>query len=236
VRAEGGSGKHPEYVKTQALITRTYMEKYLDKHITDGYNLCDNTHCQVFQGITDDTLIMNAALGTRGEIITGPDSLPIIAAFHSNCGGETSPSEFVWLTPQPYLVKVTDPFCLSSRNTTWEKSYLLSEWTEFLRKEGMVQNNGGPAIFAFSQKTRTTDYAAGDFSLPLSKVRDDLGLRSTFFSVTVDGDSVLLKGRGYGHGVGLCQEGAMVMASKGFTYKQIIAFYYSGVTIRRVEE
>jgi len=47
----------------------------------------------------------------------------------------------------------------------------------------------------------------------------------------VAGEKVQLKGRGYGHGVGLCQEGAMVMATRGFSYSQIIGFYYTGVTI-----
>ena len=71
--------------------------------------------------------------------------------------------------------------------------------------------------------------------MPLTTIRSDLNLRSTFFSVFVNGDSVILKGRGYGHGVGLCQEGAMEMASKGFSYRDIISFYYSGVIITDVK-
>ena len=66
-------------------------------------------------------------------------------------------------------------------------------------------------------------------------MRLDLNLRSTFFSVFASGDSMILKGRGYGHGVGLCQEGAMVMASKGFSYREIINFYYSGVIISDIK-
>ncbi len=236
VRAEGGSGKHPEYIKSQALITRTYMEKYIDKHLSDGYNLCDDTHCQVYQGITTDTAIVNATLKTKGEIITGQDSLPIIAAFHSNCGGETAPSEYVWLSPQPYLVKVTDPFCTTSRNATWEKAINLKEWSGYLQKEGMALPHEDNAIYSFSQRTRVADYAAGTFRIPLRKLREQFDLRSAFFSVTVAGDSVLLRGKGYGHGVGLCQEGAMAMASKGFTYRQIISFYYTGTGIMRLKE
>ena len=56
-----------------------------------------------------------------------------------------------------------------------------------------------------------------------------MNLRSSFFSVVSLGDSIVLNGRGYGHGVGLCQEGAMVMAGKGFDFRQIIDFYYSEV-------
>lgn len=64
VKAEGGSGKILEYFKTQAVIARTYMYKYFDKHLSDRYNLCDNTHCQAFNGLTSDTIINRAALET----------------------------------------------------------------------------------------------------------------------------------------------------------------------------
>ena len=62
-----------------------------------------------------------------------------------------------------------------------------------------------------------------------------MNLRSSFFSVTVKNDSVVINGKGYGHGVGLCQEGAMAMASAGFDYKQIIEFYYMGVRITDIK-
>ena len=94
-----------------------------------------------------------------------------------------------------------------------------------------MENQADPQVFVFSQEHRKSDYRTGNFFMPLRLIRNDLSLRSTFFSVTVSGDSVILDGRGYGHGVGLCQEGAMAMASKGFTYRQIIGFYYTGVRI-----
>lgn len=231
VKSEGGSGKNPEYFKTQAVIARTYLYRYIDKHAADHFNLCDNTHCQAFNGLTSDTLIIRAAHETEGEVILGPDTLPIIAAFHSNCGGETSPSEDVWLASQTYLRKVKDPYCLASRNTRWNKSISLEEWIAYLRKSGYKGDAGNTSVLNFSQITRSTDYKADSFSLPLRQIRNDLNLRSTFFSVAVNGDSVMFKGRGYGHGVGLCQEGAMEMAAKGFNYKQIIDFYYKGVSI-----
>jgi len=231
VKSEGGSGKNPEYFKTQAVIARTYLYRYIDKHAADHFNLCDNTHCQAFNGLTSDTLIIRAALETKGEVILGPDTIPIIAAFHSNCGGETSPSEDVWLASQPYLRKVKDPYCLTSRNARWNTSIGLEDWIAYLRKSGYTENAGNASLLNFSQITRSTDYKAGSFSLPLRQIRNDLGLRSTFFSVAVSGDSVIFKGRGYGHGVGLCQEGAMAMAGKGFNYRQIIAFYYTGVFV-----
>jgi stage II sporulation protein D len=235
VKAEGGSGKNLEYFKTQAIIARTYMYKYFDKHLTDRYNVCDNTHCQAFNGLSPDTLLNRAALETQGLVILDKDSTLIIAAFHSNCGGETSSSENVWLSGQPYLRTVIDPYCLTSRSSTWEKSFSMNEWISYLRKSGYIGNVNNPSLFNFLQKSRLADYKTGAFSIPLRSIRADLNLRSTFFSVFAEGDSVIFKGRGYGHGVGLCQEGAMEMAAKGFTYKQIIDFYYSGVFITDIK-
>lgn len=235
VRAEGGPGKHPVYTRTQALITRTYTFRNINRHSSDGFNLCDGTHCQVYKGVTGDTMIINAVKSTSGEVITTPDSILIISAFHSNCGGETSPSEFVWLTSLPYLVKVQDPYCTSSRNASWTRKISVEEWTGALRTNGYEGPAGNPSVFTFNQTSRLMYYTSGPFSLPLNSLRTTLGLRSSWFSVTVDGDSLLLNGRGYGHGVGLCQEGAMVMVQKGFGYTDIIKFYYPGVIILNVE-
>jgi stage II sporulation protein D len=235
VMAEGGSGKNLEFFKTQAIIARTYMYKYIDKHLSDGYNVCDNTHCQAFNGMSPDTLLNIAALETRGQVILDKDSVLVISAFHSNCGGETSSSNDVWLSDMPYLKSVFDPYCRTSRNAVWQKSFPETEWVSYLKRSGDQEQIIDPSELSFSQEERLTDYKAGTFTMPLRTIRTDLNLRSTFFSVYADGDSVILKGRGYGHGVGLCQEGAMVMATKGFIFRDIINFYYSGVIISDIK-
>ena len=235
VKAEAGSGRNEEYFKTQAVIARTYTYKYFNKHIIDRYNLCDDTHCQSFSGLTEDSLIIDAVSQTKGMVITTPDSILIISAFHSNCGGETSPSEYVWVTNQAYLKRVIDPYCQNSRNALWEKKISLNDWMDFLKKNGYSGSFADSTVLNFNQTSRVPDYRAGSFSMPLRTLRTGLNLRSSFFSVYSVGDSVLLKGRGYGHGVGLCQEGAIAMSLKGFTYHQIINFYFSGVLIMDIK-
>ena len=231
VMAEGGNGGSVEYYKTQAVLVRTYLNKYEKKHINDFFNLCDGVHCQAYHGITTDSLIVNAVLKTKGEVITDQDSVLIISAFHSNCGGETVAAADVWLIDQPYLKKVIDPYCLSSRNATWETRISTADWTAYLQKKSFMENITAPSVFNFTQKNRKVNYAVATFNYPLTVIRADFGLKSTFFSVTSAGDYVILKGKGYGHGIGLCQEGAMVMAKKGLDYKQIINFYYSCVKL-----
>lgn len=231
VKAEGGNGKNEEYFRTQAVIARTYTFRYFRKHITDRFNLCDCSHCQAFNGITEDSIINDAVLHTRDMVITTPDSSLIISAFHSNCGGETSPSEYAWITGQPYLKKVIDPYCLSSRNARWVKMISLSDWTGLLKKNGYQTVPDDSTDFSFNQPSRVQDYITDTFRLPFRIIRTGMGLRSSFFSVTSAGDSLRLEGRGYGHGVGLCQEGSMAMSMKGFTFEEIINFYYPGVII-----
>jgi stage II sporulation protein D len=235
VQAEGGSGRNPEYFKAQAVIARTYLYRYQNKHQSDRYNLCDDTHCQVFKGVVTDSLIRQATELTAGKVILSRDSTLIISAFHSNCGGETSSSEDVWISGQPYLKSVVDPYCLFSRNARWEKSISLSDWSAYLKNEGYKGSLTDPAVLNFAQTKRRVNYEVGSFSLPLTSLRAYFKLRSSFFSVTANGNSVILNGKGYGHGVGLCQEGAMVMATRGIKYQQIIEFYYTGVIIADIK-
>lgn len=231
VKTEGGGGKSMEYFKAQAVLARTYLYKYLRKHSSDGFDLCDNTHCQAFNGITTDQLIISAARNTKDRVILTHDSTLIISAFHSNCGGETSASGDVWLTTIPYLRKISDPYCISSRNARWERKLTGDEWIDMLLKLTGSDDTISLSGCSFNQESRVSDYRTGTLKVPLAHIRDELGLRSTFFSVIPEGDSIILRGKGYGHGVGLCQEGAMNMAAQGFSYTDIIKFYYPGVIV-----
>ena len=231
VRTEGGLNRHREFIKTQAIITRTYLYRYRDKHQDDGYNFCDATHCQAFHGVTNDRAINLSAQETEGIVILDRNNTFISAAYHSNCGGMTAFSRDVWVSDLSYLRSVSCPYCARSRNATWEKRFTLREWVDYLQKSGYTGATNNAALFSFSQNSRLADYKAGTFTIAFEKMRSDLGLRSAFFSVVADNNSVTLRGRGYGHGVGLCQEGAMEMAARGNSYSQIILFYYPGVTV-----
>jgi len=211
------------------------MHKYFSKHAADRYNLCDNTHCQAFNGVVNDSLISKAVEGTKGQVISTKDSVLIISAFHSNCGGETSASEDVWLTGHSYLKGISDPYCRTSPNAKWRKSYSTGEWISYLNRYGLDLKPEKISSLNFSQSARVNEYRVDSFSMPLIQMRSDLGLRSTYFSVVAEQDSVVLEGKGYGHGVGLCQEGAMEMAARGFDYKKIIEFYYPGVIITDIQ-
>lgn len=235
IEAEGGSNAHPEYYKAQAVLIRTFALKNYYRHGSEGFNLCDAEHCQAYKGKSRmNNEIVAAVLATQGQVLTDRQGNLIVAPFHSNCGGITSDAFYAWQQESPNLQPVNDPFCLSSRNAKWELGITRKQWTDYLLSKGIDNQILQQTDFSYNPNVREKYYAAGKIRLPLADIRKDLKLKSAWFSVSVTGDSVILKGRGYGHGVGMCQEGAMSMARKGYVYIDILHFYFSGVQIRNV--
>jgi len=234
VESEGGAKANIEYYKSQAIICRTYALMNINKHIGESFNLCDNVHCQSYIGkCKTNTDIINAAKFTTGLVIVDTTLSLISATFHSNCGGETAFSEDVWTKPRSYLKSVSDPFCIKSAYSQWEKIITLDKWKKYLIKNGfkIKDSVSNPDYFSFTQLHRTMYYKLKNDSIPLTKIRADLNLRSTYFSVEPKGNDIILKGKGYGHGVGLCQIGAMQMAASGYKYMDIIKYYYKNIYI-----
>jgi len=233
VQSEGGSHAHDEYYKTQAVLCRTYVIRNIAKHTDEGFNLCDGVHCQAYYNRGDkNPAIMEAAKATKNIIAVDSAGEPILAVFHSNCGGMTENSENVWPEVKSYLRSVNDPYCQKQKNSQWEKSIPLDKWKEYLKNNGFSLSYAyDPAYFNFTQYERKVYYRLGNDSLPLRKIRADWGLKSTFFSIRAEDGKLIFSGRGYGHGVGLCQEGAMQMARLGYRYEDILGFYYKNIRL-----
>jgi stage II sporulation protein D len=229
VEGEAGKGHTAEYYKVQAIISRTYALANRTRHIYDGYNLCDKVHCQVYHGKARfEPAIPLSTWETKGTVIVDQDIQLITAAFHSNCGGKTLNSEAVWSKPLSYCKSVADTFCLTQPHSHWEKTIPKAQWQGYLQKQKEFSSDSLAQAASEGYFPQSKGLYFGD-SIPLKQMRSDLGLRSTFFSVHEDGDAMVLTGRGFGHGVGLCQEGAMRMAELGFKYNEILHFYYSDV-------
>ena len=232
----GGSNDNIEYFFVQAIISRTYaLVNYL-KHEEEGFNLCDGVHCQYYLGRCRNADIARAVARTGGDVIVDKDNRMISAAFHSNCGGQTVNSEDIWSIPTSYLKSISDSFCLQESNATWEYHMSQKDWLNFLKNKynypvsdtAMMRQ----AIY-FSQPVRAVNFSS---NIPLKLIRYDLKLRSTFFSIHPEGDSLIFEGKGYGHGVGLCQQGAINMVKLGYGYKEIIRHYYTDVRIIHYSE
>lgn len=235
VRAEAGAKGPAEYFMTQAVVARTYAYRHSDRHHLDGFDLCDDTHCQVYPGIIGDSVITRACRYTAGKVIVDNDSVLIISAFHANCGGRTAPSSDVWVTAQSYLVSVTDPYCSSAANARWERPVAAAQWKEFLKSKNISFESGTQNInSAPVTPDRRRSVTLYGHDVLTEDIRAAFSLKSSLFTISPSDDGVVIMGRGYGHGVGLCQDGAKAMAAKGKTYDQITAFYYPGTRITDV--
>lgn len=227
VEAEVGRLAPKEYLKLQSIICRTYALGHMHKHYLDGYNLCNEVHCQAYKGKTFYGEIQTAVYKTKDIVLVDSDISLISAVFHSSCGGQTVNSEDVWTEPMYYLRSVTDSFCINGKNAHWEKVVKADAWEKYLRKELSLEKIDDE-IYDQSEPERKVFYIA-DKDLRMEKIRNDWHLRSTFFTTEKIGDEVIIKGKGFGHGVGLCQIGAMEMAKRGYTYAEILHHYYQGV-------
>lgn len=241
IESESGLGHALEYYKVQAVISRTYARSNAFKHVKEeGFNLCDNTHCQAYKhkGKSNATVIQ-AVRETRGIVIVDDSLRLITAAFHSNCGGQTSGSELVWNKPLPYLKSVNDSYCAGQLNSFWQRQIPLSEWLAAMKSLGANINddNNVKCLTGYTSSYRNYGLVCGNKTIPFKSIRAYFKLKSAFFNVSMlDASTVLLQGRGFGHGVGLCQEGAMRMAKSGKSYKEILTHYFTNTHIVSTSE
>ncbi|MCF8422829.1 MAG: SpoIID/LytB domain-containing protein [Bacteroidia bacterium] len=229
VQAESGKRSYQEFYKVQAILARTFALSHLQKHATEGFNLCDYTHCQAYFGKTTEQEIMKAVKDTKGKVVVDDNLNLIDAAFHSNSGGQTANSEDVWGSKLSYLRSVNDTFSTKMPNAKWERKMATEDWLSYLNLKHnypIQDSNARWLALTFKQDSRNPYLEANNVKVPLKNVRTDLQLKSTFFSIFSQGDSVVFKGRGFGHGVGMCQEGAMRMAKLGYKCPEVINFYY----------
>ncbi|MFK7756249.1 MAG: SpoIID/LytB domain-containing protein [Flavobacteriales bacterium] len=227
VEAESGSKQNEEYYKVQAVICRTYALSNKFKHAKSGFHLCDEVHCQVYKGISESNPdIISATMKTSDVVVVDEDINLITAAFHSNCGGHTINSEDVWSQAVPYLKAVPDTFCVDMPHSTWERSVKQVNFMGFLKKQGVSAHLDSMALF--TPDTRVTHYQE---KLHIKDIRAKFNLWSTLFSVNRQDDTFLISGKGFGHGVGLCQEGAMKMSQLGYSYISILHHYFTDIHV-----
>lgn len=192
----------------------------------------------------------------------GPGDSLIFAYYHSTCGGRTANVEDVWDKPgYPYLRSVNDcdgngrPFCAESWSYSWEESWPVERLSNIVNRysrETFPQNAASGTVrdivvderYACGRtKTCRVKTSGGTFTYGRDKLRfilrrDIAGfpvLRSAIITdVSKNGGTIVMRGRGYGHGIGMCQFGAIGRARAGQTYEQIIKAYYTGVEIRNI--
>lgn len=225
-------GQHSDIFRIQAIISRTWALRNIKKHAADGYNFCDNVHCQAYLNRCIRPDIMLGVIESSGETLVDSAGKLIETPFHSNSGGQTANSEDVWRTALPYLRSVADTFSFRMRQSDWVRTISADRWLNYFSKTHKLNTADSAvrdSLLHFSQPVRQ----ARILGVPLTRVRLDWQLKSTFFSVTFDtmANNVILTGHGYGHGVGLSQEGAIRMVTLGYAYDSILRHYYTGAML-----
>jgi stage II sporulation protein D len=238
VESEGGPGRELEYYKVQALMSRTYALKYKERHIKEGFDLCDRVHCQAYHHMLKYTPSIDSAVQqTKGVVMMNDKGELLDSYFHANCGGQTSEAEIVWNKAVPYLNSFKDTFCIYTKQATWEKRVSQNKWQNFLIYKynyPYTDSLYGGLIFTFTQPQRLAFYQNPTLGIPLRDLREEFELKSTYFNCYPEGTDVVIRGRGFGHGVGLCQEGAMKMAKYGYNYLQIAQYYFPNVFFKNI--
>lgn len=237
------SSKWPmESVKAQAVVARTYALYQKKNRKYPTYDLESTVTSQVYSGVdSEDELARQAVKETEGEAAYYNGEM-IQALYHSSCGGKTEDALEVWGKEIPYLKSIKDPHCTEAPNYFWQYVIDLNVLRDRLRRFNTgIGKIESVSILKRSSSGRVTRisirHSKGSFVLEGKDFREALGfenLRSTDFTIKIKGDSVYLAGSGGGHGVGMCQWGAKGMAEEGKSYKDILEWYYPGVTIKRM--
>ena len=206
-----------------------------DDHVC--FDVCADDHCQRYQGLggTVSKNARRAVDATWGEVLTYEGAI-CDARFSKCCGGMMERFSTCWEDRDlPYLAVKPD---------TPEGSRDPLEWSELIRqrsgvdfgeiKELVPLERGGSGRICRLKIVGTRKTLTVGKELMIRRWLSDSHLKSSAFDVEYEGDEIVLHGRGWGHGVGLCQIGAAVMASRGYTYKQILEHYYPGSRLERL--
>lgn len=232
--------------KAMAVVARTYG-LFTSKKFGGTYDQADGTASQVYNGAGAVTpAARRATKATPGEVLTYDGTL-IQAVYFSSSGGHTADNEAVWNAkkPIPYLRGKEDPYDSASPHHTWSASVKRSELLQVLtRAHGSLvkgftigersADGRVKTINLLQSGSSSAEMNANDFRLVVNRGVEGAPLKSTWFEARRAGDQYVFDGRGFGHGVGLSQWGAHEMAKRGKSYRDILTFYYTGVSIEEL--
>jgi len=228
-----------EALKAQAVASRTFAIYHMLKTKKGSFYDLDSTkRFQVYNGVNAEKVKTSIAVDkTKDEIIVY-NGKPILAFFHSTCGGRTIDDKFVWKgNDLPYLEGVKCNFCKESKYYNWKTTLTLAEIKKNVGKKFKNIGNIKKILFGknFERVTEVTIiHDGGKIVLTGNNFRllfPPKKIKSLFFSTNKVDGGLLLTGHGWGHGVGMCQWGAKGMSETGADYKAILNYYYKNINI-----
>jgi len=244
LRGELGERWPAEALRAQAVVARTYAAYQRILNAGKPYHILASVAHQMFAGRPPRTSAAWAAVSeTTGQVLRWEGEL-FPAFYHAESGGFTEDPRTVFAARNmPALKPVRCEFSAGSPHYVWNLDLKLADLSEILRRNDVSVGN----VTAVDVTERTSSLRAssvtvrgtrGSAKLRGNDFRRMVGyetLRSTLFAVAVEGDVARFTGRGYGHGVGMCQWGAKGMAEQGYTARQILEFFYPGTVLSTLE-
>ena len=228
-----------EALKAQAVVSRTFARYQMEANAARGYDISATTASQVYGGVTTEVERTRRAVdATRGQILTFTGK-PALTYFHANSGGMTEDARHVWRVAIPYLQSIPDDYSARAPGAAWTSFLSFDQIRDAMNRNGIKtgqisdleaasQSPSGRAI-----KLKIT-HSAGITVLGGNQFRtitDPAVIKSTLFKTERSSQGIRFEGRGSGHGVGLSQWGARMMAEGGSPYREILLHYYKGLEL-----
>jgi len=233
-------GTEPAALEALAIAVRTYAAANRGKHRADGFDLCDQTHCQVMRAATPDT--DRAATATAGEILIY-DGAPASIYYSASCGGRTERPSNVWpgADDPPYLPSQDDDGCGGSPQWSAEltagdlqRAFAAAGYRGTLRGMRIASHNQSGRVQTLSLEGLTPSEISGqDLRAVVGRTLGWQRVMSTWFELRRSSDAYRFSGRGSGHGFGMCVIGSTKLALRGGSATDILKRYYPGTTIQR---
>ncbi len=244
LRGEAGAQEPLESLKAMAIAVRTFAFRNADRHRGDGFNLCDSTHCQALKFGMPSDLVERAVRETAGETLWFGARRALVF-YTQNCGGETEDARQAWPgTVAPYLKAHADPYCTRRGPAGWHAEIAVGNLERVAQSQGWKlpgridavrvtrRTNGGRVLrLQIAGAGASVPVTASSLRFALNRALGWNQLRSDWYTVTLQGGMLRFDGRGYGHGVGLCQAGATEMAPEAHSAAEILQFYFPGTKV-----
>jgi stage II sporulation protein D len=239
-----------QMLQVQAIVARTYAAANRGRHAAQGFDLCSTTHCQLYRPSRLESSAMAAAVDeavrrTAGAVLWY-DGRPALALFHADCGGHTSTPFEAWGgTERPYLRGLPDDGPARPGHARWTYTVEASRIADALNTDPRTRvgarldlltvldrDPSGRALTVALQGEQERLVPGWVFREVVSRHLGARTLKSTLFEVRRDRRTFVFDGRGFGHGVGLCQAGALARIRAGAQLLDILRRYYPGTTLR----
>lgn len=231
---------HMEALKAQAIAARTYVLYQKEKSKDREFDVIATTASQVYGGVGVESAMSNQAVDETKGMVLLYDGQLALTYFHANSGGMTEEARRVWNAEVPYLKAVRDDYSVKAPGCLWKLSLNIDKIRAALNRNGIdvgqieklmpvdISPSGRVTKIKIFHGGKESVLTGNDFRMKT----DPTQVKSTLFTMTNAGNEIHLEGKGSGHGVGMSQWGAYIMAREGFSYGDILRHYYYGLELR----